>query len=111
MLFGQKMDLQLVNIHVAGASTPISATPLSNSTLSGINKQLSQARLVAASTPTLVVKMRGRDVLGDISQNLDLNEKSKFLTFSILNRLKINNARKENVNKNREIVLELAVKF
>jgi hypothetical protein len=82
-------------------STPISVTPFSNSTPSGINLQLSQARLVAASTPTLVVKMRGRDVLGNISQNLDFDEKSKFLTSSILNQLKINNARKENVNKHR----------
>jgi hypothetical protein len=74
---------------------------LPNSTPSGINLQLSQARLVVASTPTLVVKMRGRDVLGNISQSLDINEKSKFLTSSILNQVKINNARKENVNKHR----------
>jgi hypothetical protein len=74
---------------------------LSNSTPSGINLQLSKARLIVASTPTLVVKMRGRDVSGNISLNLDLNEKSKFLTSSILNQLKINNARRENVNKNR----------
>ncbi len=83
---------------------------MSNSTPSGINLNLSQARLVAASTPTLVVKMRGRDALGNISQNLDLNEKSKFLTSSILNQFKINNARKENVNKHRVDSLEVGGK-
>jgi hypothetical protein len=65
---------------------------LSNTTPSGINLQLSQARLVAASNPKLVVKMRGRDILGNSSQ---------FLTPTILNQLKINNARKENLNKHR----------
>jgi hypothetical protein len=53
--------------------------------------------------------MRGRDALGNISQNLDLNEKSKFLTSSILNQVKINNARKENVNKHRvDVFLEFS---